>query len=248
MQPAGLLKIIAAIGALASALGAQANPPREPIARIGDQAIYDDDLLQSIAGQLWQLKNQEYELKIKALGNMVNQRLLEAAAISYQELEEIGFRPIIVGGLAVAYWAAGVETNSDIDVVTAAAEEDLHDRLLGLGMKRVGRVWATLDRRVSFERPGSALELRGRRLAPGPTKCVKRSALRRGRSRVTLTRLVCCARRGRLRGSSVPRTTRSRAPLSGRADLPRGGAPAAAGRSAPRARRRPPSAPRRACA
>src|SRR6266436_8227070 len=82
MQPAGLLKIIAAIGALASALGAQANPPREPIAQIGDQAIYDDDLLQSIAGQLWQLKNQEYELKIKALGNVVNQRLLEAAAKS----------------------------------------------------------------------------------------------------------------------------------------------------------------------
>jgi hypothetical protein len=76
------MKMIIAIVALASALGAQTSPPREPVARIGDQTIYDEDLLPSIAGQLWQLKNHEYELKSKALVNVVNQRLLEAAAKS----------------------------------------------------------------------------------------------------------------------------------------------------------------------
>jgi protein-disulfide isomerase len=73
-------RIIIAIVAVAPALSAQTNPPREPVARFGDQVIYDEDLLPSIAGQLWQLKNQEYDLKTKALVNVVNQRLLEAAA------------------------------------------------------------------------------------------------------------------------------------------------------------------------
>jgi protein-disulfide isomerase len=82
MHRANSWKMITAIVALASALGAQTGTPREPVARIGDQAIYDDDLLPSIAGQLWQLKNQEYDLKTKALANVVNQRLLEAAAKS----------------------------------------------------------------------------------------------------------------------------------------------------------------------
>jgi len=82
MQPAKYLKIVTAIVAFAPVLGAQTKPPREPIARIGDQAIYDDDLLPSIGGQLWQLRSQEYELKIKALENLLNQRLLENEAKS----------------------------------------------------------------------------------------------------------------------------------------------------------------------
>jgi len=36
----------------------------------------------SIAGQLWQLDNQKYEIKIKALESLLNQRALEAAAKS----------------------------------------------------------------------------------------------------------------------------------------------------------------------
>ena len=46
------------------------------------QAIYDEDLLPSIAGQLFQIKNQEYEIKTKALETILNQRMLEAAAKS----------------------------------------------------------------------------------------------------------------------------------------------------------------------
>jgi protein-disulfide isomerase len=84
------MKIITAIVALAPALSAQTSAPREPVARIGDQTIYDEDLLPSIAGQLWQLKNQEYDLKSRALENLLNQRALEAAAKS-KELSNDAF-------------------------------------------------------------------------------------------------------------------------------------------------------------
>jgi protein-disulfide isomerase len=65
--------------ALAPILGAQTEPS-QPLARIGDQAIYEEDLLPSIGPQLWQLKNQEYELKSKAVQNLVYQRLLDREA------------------------------------------------------------------------------------------------------------------------------------------------------------------------
>lgn len=58
----------------------QTTASREPIARIGDQAIYDEYLLPSISGQLFQLKNKEYELKTTELEKLVRQRLLESAA------------------------------------------------------------------------------------------------------------------------------------------------------------------------
>ena len=75
------------------------------------------------------------------------ERLLEAAAVVAEELAEIGRVPIIVGGLAVAYWAAGVETTGDIDVAMPDHPE-LGDHLELLGLLREGRVWATRDRRV----------------------------------------------------------------------------------------------------
>ena len=82
MRLAKSWEIVAAVVTFTSVLGAQTNPPREPVARIGDQPIYDEELLPSITGQLWQLKNQEYDLKIKALESLLNQRTLEAAAKS----------------------------------------------------------------------------------------------------------------------------------------------------------------------
>src|SRR5947207_11407478 len=67
---------------LAPGVRGQSCGSHEPIARIGDQAIYDEDLLPSIDGQLFQLRNQEYELKSGELEKLVNQRLLESAAKS----------------------------------------------------------------------------------------------------------------------------------------------------------------------
>jgi protein-disulfide isomerase len=52
----------------------------DPIAKVAGQPIYEDDLLPLIQPQLRQLRNQEYELKSRALESLVNQRLLEAEA------------------------------------------------------------------------------------------------------------------------------------------------------------------------
>src|SRR6058998_2033813 len=52
----------------------------EPLAIVGGQPIYDDDLLPYGQGQLFQFRLQEYEVKSKALENLVNQKLLEAEA------------------------------------------------------------------------------------------------------------------------------------------------------------------------
>ena len=53
---------------------------REPIAVVGGQAIYDEDLLPLIQSQMRQVRQQEYELKSKALESLIQQKLLEAQA------------------------------------------------------------------------------------------------------------------------------------------------------------------------
>lgn len=52
----------------------------ETLAIVGDQPISDDDLLPYVQGQLRPLREQEYQIKKKALDNLINQRLLEAEA------------------------------------------------------------------------------------------------------------------------------------------------------------------------
>lgn len=52
----------------------------EPLAVVGGQPIYDDDLLPFVQAQVFQLRLQEYEVKSKALENLVNQKLVEAEA------------------------------------------------------------------------------------------------------------------------------------------------------------------------
>src|ERR1041384_81722 len=61
---------------------AQTASQSEPLARIDNQPIYDQDLSDLISAQLMQLRNQEYELKSNAITYLVNQRLLEAEAKS----------------------------------------------------------------------------------------------------------------------------------------------------------------------
>jgi protein-disulfide isomerase len=65
---------------------AKAPASREPklntgaLAVVGDQTISEDDLLPHVQGQLYQLQVQEYEIKSKALDDLINQKLLEAEA------------------------------------------------------------------------------------------------------------------------------------------------------------------------
>jgi len=133
MQPAKYLKIVTAIVAFAPVLGAQTKPPREPIARIGDQAIYDDDLLPSIGGQLWQLRSQEYELKIKALENLLNQRLLENEAKSQglstdallEQTVDRNLPPLSASEIEAYYLAQKSSLNRPFDEVRPQVERSL---------------------------------------------------------------------------------------------------------------------------
>lgn len=70
---------------LASACPAQtAVPPepKQPVAVVGGQRIYEEDLLPLVRGQLLPLQHQEYEIKRAALDRLVTQRLVEAEAKS----------------------------------------------------------------------------------------------------------------------------------------------------------------------
>ena len=57
-----------------------AKPVAAELATVEDQKITEDDLAPLVAGQLRPLRDQEYQIKKKALDNLVNQKLLEAEA------------------------------------------------------------------------------------------------------------------------------------------------------------------------
>jgi hypothetical protein len=86
------------------------------------------------------------------------EQMLEITGVVDAALRPIEIRPIVVGGLAVAYWTTGLYLTGDIDVVmphSAAIEQ----RLAALGFERDGRFWTLPGREPFFEAPGSTLEL-----------------------------------------------------------------------------------------
>ena len=59
------------------------SPPttsEKPLAVVAGQEVYETDLLPQIQAQIQKLRNQEYELKAKALENLISQKLLELEA------------------------------------------------------------------------------------------------------------------------------------------------------------------------
>lgn len=76
-----LLAFAVCVG-LASGQNAPVAPAqsKQIVATVGGQPIYDDDLIPSIQPQLLTLRNQEYEIKRKALENLIQQKLLEKVA------------------------------------------------------------------------------------------------------------------------------------------------------------------------
>jgi len=77
---APLLCISAFFAATTVAQNAETSKPKQAVATVDGQALYDEDLAPSVQGQLLPLRNQEYEIKRKALDNLIEQKLLEAAA------------------------------------------------------------------------------------------------------------------------------------------------------------------------
>ena len=75
-----LLFISAFFASTSVAQSAETSKPKQPVATVDGQPIYDEDLAPSVEGQLQPLRNQEYEIKKKALDNLIEQKMLEAAA------------------------------------------------------------------------------------------------------------------------------------------------------------------------
>src|SRR5438067_11272501 len=77
---APLLCISAFFAATTVAQNAETSKPKQAVATVDGQTMYDDDLAPSVQGQLLPLRNQEYEIERKALATLMVQKLLEAAA------------------------------------------------------------------------------------------------------------------------------------------------------------------------
>jgi protein-disulfide isomerase len=75
-----LLFISAFFGATCVAQNADTPKPKQPVATVGEQTIYEQDLASSAEGQLQPLRSQEYDIKRKALDNLIEQKMLENAA------------------------------------------------------------------------------------------------------------------------------------------------------------------------
>ena len=86
------------------------------------------------------------------------ERLLEVAAVIGESLSDLGVQPVVVGGLALAYWSDNDEfITGDIDVLVPRVPE-LPVRLQALGFEQRGRDWILPGHDVSFESPGEVLE------------------------------------------------------------------------------------------
>lgn len=86
------------------------------------------------------------------------ERLLEVAAVIGEALSDLGIQPVVVGGLALAYWASGDEfITGDIDVLVPRVP-GVAERLEALGFAQEGREWRLPGYDVSFEAPGEVLE------------------------------------------------------------------------------------------
>jgi len=105
------------------------------------------------------------------------EQMLEIAAVVAAALAPAGIRPIVVGGLAVAYWTTGFYVTADIDVVMPHAAE-IDERLAALGFEREGRFWTLPGREPVLEAPAATLEFDPAgysevQLASGRTVCVQ---------------------------------------------------------------------------
>src|SRR6266700_877582 len=76
-----LLLCMSAFFAVTSlAQNAETPKPKQPVATVDGQPIFDEDLAPAVEGQLQPLRNQEYEIKRKVLDNLIEQKMLEVAA------------------------------------------------------------------------------------------------------------------------------------------------------------------------
>ncbi len=89
----------------------------------------------------------------------MTEQLLEIAALVGEAVSPLDVHPVVVGRLAVAYWAPGAHLTGEIDLVMPHAEE-IARRLESIGFERGGRFWLLPGREIFLESSGAVLEPR----------------------------------------------------------------------------------------
>ena len=103
------------------------------------------------------------------------ERKLGVAALIDELVRELGFRAVVIGGVAVEFWTRGAYSTADIDLYLPHGPA-VDDRLAELGLHRVGRHWADPEHDLFIEAPASfpapSEEVTEVRLSTGQTALV----------------------------------------------------------------------------
>jgi protein-disulfide isomerase len=75
---AAFLLLVPLVGRVAHAAQSDGSPKQKPLAVVAGQPIFDNDLMPFVQAQIHPLHVQEYEIKSKALDNLIDHKLLEA--------------------------------------------------------------------------------------------------------------------------------------------------------------------------
>lgn len=82
------------------------------------------------------------------------ERKLAVAALIDDAIRDLGFRAIVIGGVAVEFWTRGAYSTGDIDLYLPHGPA-VDDRLTALGLQRQGRHWVNADLDLFIEAPAS---------------------------------------------------------------------------------------------
>jgi hypothetical protein len=82
------------------------------------------------------------------------ERKLAVAAVFDGQVRDLGFRAIVIGGVAVEFWTHGAYTTADIDLYLPHGPA-VDERLAVLGFEREGRHWVHREHELFVEAPAS---------------------------------------------------------------------------------------------
>jgi hypothetical protein len=82
------------------------------------------------------------------------ERKLGIAALIDDLVRELGFRAIVIGGVAVEFWTRGAYSTADIDLYLPHGPA-VDERLAAIGLRREGRHWVDRECDLFIEAPAS---------------------------------------------------------------------------------------------
>jgi hypothetical protein len=88
-----------------------------------------------------------------ALENETERKLAVVALIDRQ-VQQIGWRAIVIGGLAVEFWTHGAYSTSDMDLYLPHGPA-VDELLAELGFRKEGRHWVLREHEIFVEAPAS---------------------------------------------------------------------------------------------